>query len=220
MAIALIPVKSLARGKSRLAAVLDAGERRALVIAMFRKVVMECMAHEPIRAVCVVTADSEITTIAEDLGADVIAEGEEAGLSGAVIAGLEAARKAGATQVLILPGDIPLLDQRELAQIFQASAGGTRSVIVPCRRRDGTNGLLIPSLSGFAPDYGEASFARHFTHLTKLGLRPVALPLPGIAVDIDEPDDLALWRESHHAASTAAGDGTRFMHEDARCPCN
>ena len=221
MVIALIPVKSLRRGKSRLAAVLGADERRALVIAMLRKVVKECAAHGSIHAVCVVTADEEIAAMAEALGAGVIAEGEEAGLSAAVLAGLNAAREAGASRVLILPGDLPLLDQHELARIFEASAGGTRSVIVPCGRGDGTNGLLIPSLSDFAPDYGEASFARHFAHLTELGLQPVALRLPGIAVDIDEPDDLALWLERYDEPSARPGEGgASRAHEDASCPCN
>lgn len=221
MVIALIPVKSLRRGKSRLAAVLDERERRALVIAMLRKVVKECAAHGSIHAVCVVTADDEIAAIAEALGAGVIAEGEEAGLSGAVLAGLDAAREAGASRVLILPGDLPLLDQHELERIFEASAGGARSVIVPCGRGDGTNGLLIPSLSDFAPDYGEASFARHFAHLTELGLQPVALRLPGIAVDIDEPDDLALWLERYDEPSARPGEGgASRAHEDALCPCN
>jgi 2-phospho-L-lactate guanylyltransferase len=221
MVIALIPVKSIALGKSRLAAVLGPDERRALVIAMLRKVVKECAAHGSIHAVCVVTADEEIAVIAEALGAGIIAEGEEAGLSRAVLAGLEAAREAGASRVLILPGDLPLLDQHELERIFEASAGGTQSVIVPCGRGEGTNGLLIPSLSDFAPDYGEASFARHFAHLTELGLQPVALRLPGIAVDIDEPDDLALWLERYDETPARPEEGgAPRAHEDARCPCN
>ena len=79
MVFALIPVKSLATAKSRLAAALDADERRALVIAMFERVISECGACDRIDQICVVTTDAEITAIAHARGSTVIAEHEDAG---------------------------------------------------------------------------------------------------------------------------------------------
>ncbi|NJM35111.1 MAG: hypothetical protein HC850_10845, partial [Rhodomicrobium sp.] len=72
------------------------------------------------------------------------------------------------------------------------AADGAGAVIVPCRRGEGTNALLIPADSPFKPQFGEASFWRHCRQLSGLGLKPHILHLPGIAMDIDLPEDLAL----------------------------
>ena len=196
MVFALIPVKSLATAKSRLAAALDADERRALVIAMFERVISECGACDRIDRICVVTTDAEITAIAHARGLTVIAEHENPGLNGGVSAGLDAARSFGAERVLILPADIPLIDQSELRHILDAAPGDRCSVIVPCHKGSGTNALLVPSRAGFKPQFGEDSFRRHLGQLAALGLRPQALHLAGIAADIDEPADLAAFRSA------------------------
>jgi 2-phospho-L-lactate guanylyltransferase len=218
MVLALIPVKSLDRSKSRLAGVLDADDRRALVTAMLRKVLRKCTLCGAISGVFIVTADRRIAAIAQGSGAAVIQEPASTGLNSAVDVGLEAARSKGHRQVLVLPADIPFLDQSELARIVDVSADGQRSVIVPCHKGDGTNALLIPSAARFTPQYGEASFWNHIAQLSELRLRPKAVRLAGIAADIDEPDDLALLSDSYRdsvfgmpAAQAVAS------HGDMRC---
>lgn len=195
MTLALIPVKSLAKAKSRLAPILNPLDRRDLVIAMLERVVGQCVACERISHVCVVTSDREIAAIAETSGAIAIGEPDDAGLNRAATAGLQSARTFEIDQILILPADIPFLTQSELNQLLDDSNDHRRSVIAPCHKGKGTNALLIPAHAAFTPQFGEASFWRHFAQLSALNLKPRILRLPGIAADIDQSDDLAFFED-------------------------
>lgn len=192
MVAALIPVKSLATAKSRLAGILDPLQRCALVITMLEKVVIECLACDKISSVFIVTPDQEIAAIAEKCGATAIAEPARSDLNGAVASGLTKIRSFGASQILILPADIPFLTQTELRELLSQSRSRYQSVLVPCHKSQGTNALLIPSQAAFTPQFGKASFRHHLAQLAALGLSPHILELPGIAADIDEPEDLKL----------------------------
>ncbi len=64
MAVAVIPVKSLATAKSRLAGVLTPDQRRRLVLAMLRNVLSACAASERLEGACVVTGDDEVADTA------------------------------------------------------------------------------------------------------------------------------------------------------------
>lgn len=196
MVVALIPVKSLANAKSRLATILPSDHREAIVVAMLLKVLGECALCTEISRICVVTSDDEIARIARAHDSGVVLEPADAGLNCAVEAGLHAAADLDVQQILILPADIPFLDQPELRRILESSDGHHQSAIVPCRNGRGTNALLIPSNANFTPQFGDGSFQRHFRQLSDLGLAPRALHLPGIAADIDEPDDLMMLSDT------------------------
>jgi 2-phospho-L-lactate guanylyltransferase len=192
MALVLIPVKSLAKAKSRLRSVLQPSERRALVLAMLRKVMGECLSCPRIEGVCLVTPDREIVNFAQALCAKVVLEAADEGLNSAVVAGLRGAVDLPVDHILILPADIPLLGQSDLDQILDATSDPHQSVLVPCYKGDGTNAILIPAASPFAPQFGKNSFSRHKKQLIELGLVPKVLNLPRVAADIDEPDDLTV----------------------------
>lgn len=194
MTLALIPVKSLATAKSRLAGALRPDERRALVSAMLEKVIAECVLCEGLDGIYVITPDREIAAIALARGAEPIAEAGESGLNGAVRAGLVLARASGAERALILPADIPFLNRSELRRLLDAAPGAASAAIVPCHKGEGTNALLLPSRIAFTPQFGEDSFRRHMRQLGERGLNARTLNLPGIAHDIDEPDDLPALR--------------------------
>ncbi len=191
MVLALIPVKSLATAKSRLAVALGPDERRTLVVAMLERVVAECAACPQIGEIWIVTPDAGIAAIARMHGVSAIIQ-PEAGLNGSLSAGIEAARSAKAGRILILPADIPLLHRSEIERIVDTASGGCGSAVAPCHKGSGTNALLFPANAPFEPQFGEDSFRRHFRQLAALGLLPRVLYLPGIAADIDEPDDLAM----------------------------
>jgi 2-phospho-L-lactate guanylyltransferase (CobY/MobA/RfbA family) len=63
-------------------------------------------------------------------------------------------------------------------------------VLVPDRRRDGTNVLSIPRGAGFVFRYGVGSFERHRAEAARLGLTVVVLEPTDLTWDVDEPDDL------------------------------
>lgn len=64
------------------------------------------------------------------------------------------------------------------------------AVLVPDRRRDGTNVILIPSRCGFRFSYGAGSFARHLAEARGLGLRTTVVEDAALGWDVDVPEDL------------------------------
>jgi 2-phospho-L-lactate guanylyltransferase len=172
--LALVPVKALPRGKSRLAGVLDGDARADLVLFLLRRVVGAC--HEAGLAVCVVSPDAEVHAAARALGADALDDG---GLDLTESVALALARHAGATGIAVLAADLPDVtagDVRELIAhahplALVAAADGT------------TNAIAASPPSAFRPSYGAGSAARHG------GTR---LRLAGIERDIDTPSDLGL----------------------------
>jgi 2-phospho-L-lactate guanylyltransferase len=172
--LALVPVKALPRGKSRLADVLDGDARADLVLFLLRRVVGACL--EAGLAVCVVSPDHEVHAAARALGADVLDDGGR-DLSASVALALE--RHADATGIAVLAADLPHVtadDVRELVAhahplALVAAADGT------------TNAIAASPPTAFRPSYGPGSAERHG------GTR---LRLAGIERDIDTPRDLGL----------------------------
>jgi 2-phospho-L-lactate guanylyltransferase len=85
---AVLPVKSLACAKRRLAPLLDGDERRRLARAMLEDVLEACAGAASLAGILVVTADDEAAAIAKEAGARVLPEADERGTNDAVQAGL------------------------------------------------------------------------------------------------------------------------------------
>ncbi|MDP9263573.1 MAG: hypothetical protein M3O85_04540, partial [Acidobacteriota bacterium] len=112
--------------------------------------------------------------------------GESAAIARATLA-LEA---QGATSLLVIPGDIPLVTAQELEAIY-AAAPPAGTVLVPSRDGRGTNAALRQPTSLFPLRFGNDSFVPHQAAAAATGLPLVVLTLPGIALDVDTPQDLA-----------------------------
>jgi 2-phospho-L-lactate guanylyltransferase len=172
--LALVPVKALPRGKSRLAGVLDGDARADLVLFLLRRVVGACL--EAGLAVCVVSPDPEVHAVARALGASTLDDGGR-DLSASIALALE--RHATATGVAVLASDLPHVTASDVLELVAharplalvAAADGTTNAIAACPP------------TAFHPSYGPGSAARHG------GTR---LRLAGIERDVDTPSDLAL----------------------------
>ena len=99
-------------------------------------------------------------------------------------AGVGRLAAAGASEVLVAHGDLPLA--RGLAQL----AGFDGVTLVPDRRDDGTNVIGLAPGCGFRFAYGAGSFARHRAEARRLGLAVRVVREPALAWDVDIPDDL------------------------------
>lgn len=182
-AAVVVPVKAFAAAKVRLAPALDPAARRDLARHMAAHVVAVA---DPL-PVTVVCDDEEVAAWAEALGVTV-AWTPGLGLDGAVEAGVEAVTAAGADRVLVAHADLPLA--RGLAAV--AAEGPDGITLVPDRRGDGTNVVVIPARCGFRFAYGPGSFARHRAEAARLGLAARVLDDPRLGWDVDLPDDLDL----------------------------
>ncbi|HEV3402124.1 MAG TPA: 2-phospho-L-lactate guanylyltransferase [Acidimicrobiales bacterium] len=177
----LLPVKSFADAKLRLAPALDPPTRRDLARAMASHVVA-CAGQLPVAVVC---DDTEVAAWARDSGALVVWEPER-GLNRAVEAGVARLASEGARRVIVAHADLAFA--RELAWVG-AFAGVT---LVPDHRDDGTNVVCVPATSGFTFSYGPGSFARHGTEARRLGLPLRVVREPLLGHDVDLPSDLAV----------------------------
>jgi 2-phospho-L-lactate guanylyltransferase len=180
----LLPVKSFAEAKLRLAPALDPGRRAALARAM-ATVVVAAAAPLPTAVVC---DDAEVASWARDLGALVVWEPER-GLNRAVEAGVARLAGAGAARVVVAHADLPQAPAGRLADVARF-AGVT---IVPDHDDNGTNVICVPGGAPFTFSYGPGSFLRHAAEAHRLGLPLRVVRDPALSHDVDLPSDLAAY---------------------------
>ena len=194
--LAVLPVKSFAAAKQRLAAAVDQPDRRELAEAMVRDVLAALGAVRGLDGVIVVTAEPVAAAAARGAGAAVVHDGEEAGQSAAAKLGIAAALADGAERVLLVPGDCPALDPAEVEALLAERAG---VVVVPDRHGTGTNALLLTPPTALEPAFGPGSFARHTAG------DAIVREIPSLCLDVDTADDLdALERGGRAGAHTRA----------------
>lgn len=186
---AIVPVKTLANAKQRLAGVLPAEARRRLMLAMLDDVLATLRQVEALQTVLVVTPEAEVADIALSHGARVLREARSTGHSAAAIAGFAEARTNGAIRAVSIPADAPFITAEELCTLL-ATDGKHTLTFVPSRDGDGTNAILVSPPDAFAPSFGFGSFARHRAQAAAAGIAYRTLELPGLGLDIDEPRDL------------------------------
>lgn len=180
----LVPVKAFALAKARLAPQLDPVRRADLARAMATHVV-RAGAPLPVAVVC---DDDEVARWAEAEGAIVLHEPGR-GLNGAVETGVHLLGEAGAAEVLVAHGDLPL------AERLERLAGFAGITLVPDRSEDGTNIVCVPVGAGFRFSYGPGSFSRHVAEAERVGVAVRVVREPSLTLDIDRPADLVLARD-------------------------
>jgi 2-phospho-L-lactate guanylyltransferase len=192
---AILPVKHFDEAKQRLATGIDAERRRQLVAAMVEDVLEAIGQARSIERTIVVTGDPIAQELAADAGAEVVPDPADAGHVEAALAGIARAEVEGADCVVLLPGDCPLLDPRELDRLLTGLP--TPYVgIVPDRHGTGTNALVLNPPSAIVPAFGEGSCARHVALAREAGAAFGVEELASLGLDLDTPADVvALTRE-------------------------
>jgi 2-phospho-L-lactate guanylyltransferase len=178
--VVLVPVKAFHQAKRRLGSSLGDAERIRLVRAMATHVVSACTPL-PVAVVC---DDAEVARWATDLGATVLWEPGR-GLNGAVAAGVARLAATGAAWITVAHGDLPRAEGLGTLAPFDGVT------LVPDRRDDGTNVLRLPAGLRFRFTYGPGSFHAHRAEAMHLGVPVRVLRHPGLAYDVDWPDDVS-----------------------------
>jgi 2-phospho-L-lactate guanylyltransferase len=186
---AVLPVKPFTEAKSRLDPVLSAAERHELARSLLMRELDVLQACVAVDRILVVSTDDLALEIAASHGAATLLEAG-AGLNGALSQAREYAVAEGAESLLVLACDLPLVTTSDIDALF--TAGRASVVIAPDRRRQGTNALLLcpPGVIDFV--FGDDSFARHLALARDAGQAAVEISLPGLAFDVDTPED---WRD-------------------------
>ncbi len=193
--IALIPVKALARAKTRLQAHLDVRQRAQLMHDTLRHTIQSLQVSGVVARTVLVSQDEQVAQWARDWRVEVVSEPPQTvGLNSA----LHAARQMvcdETTALLILPGDMAWLEAEDVRGMAEQAAGtpGPFVLIAPDRHESGTNALLLrpPWVIDFA--FGPNS-AQHHAERAQLAHATVAwYRSSSISLDIDELSDLHLY---------------------------
>jgi 2-phospho-L-lactate/phosphoenolpyruvate guanylyltransferase len=194
-ATAVLPVKRFSAAKRRLGIGFDEDQRRELIAAMLRDVLGKVSGSRMIERTIVVSGEPEAQQIASDAGVEAVPDPDDAGHSEAALIGIDAALARGASCVVLVPGDCPLLEPRELDSLL-TGVPDPYVGIVPDRHGTGTNALLLSPPDAIRPAFGEGSRERHLEAARAAGLPHGVEHLPSLALDLDTPADLiALTRE-------------------------
>jgi 2-phospho-L-lactate guanylyltransferase len=184
--VAVLPIKTFARAKHRLAEAVESDDRRELAEAMAGDVFEALGAVPGLSGLIAVTAEPRAAAIADEAGAEVVHDPAETGQSAAALLGIEAALRRGANRALLVPGDCPALDPGELTALL---AFTDAVVIVADRHGAGTNALLLSPPDAIVPSFGPGSFARHAARGRAVGV--AVAEVPSLGLDVDTPGDLA-----------------------------
>jgi 2-phospho-L-lactate/phosphoenolpyruvate guanylyltransferase len=175
----LIPVKAFHAAKARLAPTVTPSDRATLARWMAGRVI-DAVRPLPTFVAC---DDDAVAHWAESLGATVL-WGPGLGLNGAVDAGVETISGKGFDDVIISHGDLPL--PRSLPTLARSET----VVIVPDRRRDGTNVIARPCAITLPASYGRGSFHHHLHQALASGCRVTVRYDIELSLDLDTIADL------------------------------
>jgi 2-phospho-L-lactate/phosphoenolpyruvate guanylyltransferase len=191
----LIPVKSLANAKQRLAAVLDQPTRTLLAQAMLFDVLETLGAWVGRPEVSIVTSDPFALELARRFEFQVIPDNTNRSETDAIEMATRFCESRGVDSTLVIPADIPLIQVCEVERILEV-APDQGSVLVPAADQRGTNAAWRRPAGLFPLRFGNDSFKPHLKAARATQKPCVVLSLPGIALDIDNPSDLRQLAEA------------------------
>jgi 2-phospho-L-lactate guanylyltransferase len=208
--VAVVPIRSLRHGKSRLSLVLGNEARESLLRRVADRVVTAAVDSGRIETVLVVSPDAGTLAWAAEMGPAVVATPQpehRPGLNGAIDAGRAWALAQNASAVVSLFADLPLIVPDDVRGLVTR----TEPVVLgPDRRGEGTNALLL-RLAGRGPEFafafGEGSLAKHLEEARRLGLDAALHDATGIAFDLDTPDDWSDFVRGHVTTDCPGADG-------------
>ncbi len=187
---AIVPVKPLRRGKSRLAGVLNQDERADLNQRLLVHTVDTLRSISEIGQVLVVSRDPAALSLARDHGARTVQENGAPQLNIALARATILAKNFITRGVLIVPADLPLLTAEDVHAMLDRAKYPPVVVVAPDRHHQGTNALLVCPVGLIEYEFGPGSFQRHCDLAIKAGARLEICELPSLAIDVDYPEDL------------------------------
>lgn len=187
---AIVPVKPLRRGKSRLAEVFTSEERVDLNRHLLENTLNTLNKIAEIEHVLVVSRDQAALSLARDKGARTVQENGDPDLNIALTRATIVAKSYTTRGVLIIPADLPLITPEDIYTLLSKGVDPPVVVVAPDRHKNGTNALLVSPTGLIDYEYGSNSFEKHCERARKVGARLEICELPSLELDLDIPDDL------------------------------
>ncbi len=196
---AIVPVKPLRRGKSRLSGTLSEDERTELNRILLERTLSTLTSMKEVDQVLVVSRDPHALTIARNHGARTVREDGQPQLNTALKRASVIAQVYSTRGVLVLPADLPLITPEDIHILIQKAINPPVVVIAPDRHERGTNALLMSPADLIDYDFGENSFKHHCDRALMAGARLEIVNLPTIGLDLDLPEDLEIVKNIQSA---------------------
>jgi 2-phospho-L-lactate guanylyltransferase len=191
----VVLVKDFESAKQRLGPALDPSSRRALARRNAERAVRAASAGDQR---LVVAGSQEVATMAERLGSQVIMEPRQEGQNVAAKRGIARAVHGGAGAVLLLSSDLPHVTAKSVRELLAAAAlvATPAAVAVPAVGRGGTNALYLRPPDAITLHFGADSLESFRRESETRGVNFVIHHSEAMALDLDEPDDLARVRRA------------------------
>jgi len=199
---ALVPVKALNAAKSRLAPHLSRQQRETLVLDMLQHVVRILLDSWLFERISVVSPDIQVLEWAQSWGAWPLVE-ELHGHNAALHAAALREQAAGASAILTISADLPLLCASDLQAMVEQSKQH-QVVLAPSQEGTGTNAILVRPPLAVPYLFGLNSLQRYQQAARRLKLSAILYSSTGLTLDIDTIDDLCKSREIKLRFSTPA----------------
>ena len=194
---AIVPVKPLRRGKSRLKDIFNEDQRTQLNEEMLVHTLRMLQAVPEIEQTLVISHDPSALALARDQGARTVREAGSPRLNAALKRATLFAKSYVTRGVLILPMDLPLMTPEDIStMVFRSRGSDPVVVIAPDRHTEGTNALLVCPAGQIEYEFGPGSFKRHCEQAKKNNARLEVCRINNLALDIDYPEDLDLARKA------------------------
>jgi 2-phospho-L-lactate guanylyltransferase len=189
---AIVPVKPLRRGKSRLAGLLSEEQRTRLNRYLLVHTLTILNEISDIEHTLVVSRDPAALALTRSMGGRTVLEDGAPQFNTAIKRATIVAQAQGARAVLILPADLPLVESSDLRILLSYGPTPPVVVIAPDRRQEGTNGLFVNPAGLIEYSYGPGSFNRHCQSATEAGAKLEIVNNERINLDLDLPEDLEM----------------------------
>jgi 2-phospho-L-lactate guanylyltransferase len=185
-------VKEPGSAKTRLSAALGPEARAALAEECALRALTAAREAGPTLAIC---AGPQAASLAARTGVEAIVEERPHGQNPAAQLGLSAAAARGAAGCLVLSSDLPLVEADHLHRLLDRAAAepGPLCIAAAALGRAGTNALYLRPLTPFDLQFGDRSLPRFAAEAGRRGMRFLVHDDPALALDLDEPGDLAAW---------------------------
>ena len=202
--VTVIPVKDTRLSKQRTSRLLDDGKLRQTLALTMLEDVLEAVAPTHARSTIVlVTVDEHAIALARKYAVQTTDVGAHDGHTGSVTQAAASLQRNGATGFLTIPADIPLIATCEVEQLLDAhNASGPAFTIAPSHDELGSNAIACSPVDAVPLRFGDDSYHPHVEAARSHGIEPTVLQLPGIAQDIDTPEDIARFMDLPRAKRT------------------
>ncbi len=195
----VLPTKAFSRAKTRLADVLPAEGRARLAREFFRRT-LQLACEQPFSTILVACEEPDPVFDVDDPRIELLLDEDSGGLRVVVDRALTRAWREQADSVLILMPALPFRTSGDLVALA-ALLDGSDVVLAPDEDDEGTNALLVKNRLLRDGRFGQhGSFEAHLNLVGQLSLNVAICRTPGLAFDVDTPNDYA-----EYVARTTSG---------------